>query len=151
MPSSLVMKLAGTVALFASGCLPVHDYEGDYDMTFDVIMTSPDGNRVQAAAGTAEVEVNQGLNAEYLLHLGAAFCLLEGNYVEAETWTDQPYMDIPPQACWFAKGGKTIAMSLGGSATYTDGEERFAIVLGGSFVDEDGRVGSATVEITESW
>jgi hypothetical protein len=86
-----------------------------------------------------------------LLHLGAAFCLLEGNYIAAEKWNDQPRMDIPPQACWFAKGGKTTALSLGGSATYTDGEERFTVVLGGSFVDDEGRVGSATVELTESW
>jgi hypothetical protein len=151
MTPSASSLLIGSILLLSSACIPVHDYEGDYEMTYDVIMTSSDGNRVQAAAGITDVEVNQGLNDEYLLHLGAAFCLLEGNYVEAEDLRDQPWMDISPQACWFAKGGKTIAMSLGGSATFTDGEERFAIVLGGSFVDDEGRVGSATVELTESW
>ena len=146
--SSLVI---GSMVLFSAACFPYHDYEGDYEMTYDVIMTSSDGNRVQAAAGITDVEVNHGLNAEYLLHLGATFCLLEGNYVEAEKFNDQPFMNIPPQPCWFAKGAKSYAMSLGGSATYTDGEDRFMVVLGGSFVDDDGRVGSATVELTESW
>ena len=147
-PGSIVLLLATTTLV---ACIPYHDYEGEYEMTYDVIMTSADGNRVQAAAGIVDVEVNAGLNAEYLLHLGAAFCLLEGNYVEAENFSDRPYLDIAPQACFFHKGGAAIAMSLGGSATYTDGEDRFAIVLGGSFLDEDGRVGSVTVELTESW
>jgi hypothetical protein len=148
-PSSIVTAL---ISVFVgTACLPEHDYEGDYDMTYDVIMTSADGTRVQAMAGTTAVEVNHGLNDEYLLHLGASFCLLEGNYIAAEKWNDQPFLDIPPQACWFAKGTTTLPLSLGGSATYTDGEDRFTIVLGGSFLDDTGRVGSATVELSESW
>ena len=54
-------------------------------------------------------------------------------------------------ARWFTAGGKTFAMSLGGSATF-DGDDRFVVVLAGAFEDDETRTrGTATVELTESW
>jgi hypothetical protein len=42
-------------------------------------------------------------------------------------------------------------MSLGGTATL-DHDERFVVVLTGTFEDEETRTrGGATVELTESW
>jgi len=149
--NSSLLTLALPMLCLATGCIPEHDYEGDYDMTYDVIMTSPAGAPIDALAGTTPVGVRHGLNNEYLLHLGASFCLLEGSYVEAETYKDWPYLEIAPQACWFTHAGKTFPMSLSGTATYTDGEDRLSIVLAGSYLDANGLPGSATVELTESW
>jgi hypothetical protein len=134
-----------------AGCIPQDDYEGSYDMTFDVITTSAAG-RTQAMAGTTTVDVKHGLNENYLVHLGDSFCVLEGSYIKAEKWGDKPYMDITPQDCWYVKGANATALplSLGGTADYVGDDERLEIVLGGSFIDDDGKVGSATVQLTES-
>ena len=81
----------------------------------------------------------------------ASFCRLHGRYVDAEKADEQRYLDIRPQPCWFAAGGRTFEMSLGGSATF-DADDRFAVVLTGTFDDLETRVrGGATVELTESW
>jgi hypothetical protein len=130
----------------AGGCIPDHDYEGEYEMTYDVILDD------DVVAGITPVAVRHGLNTEYLVDLGASFCQLSGSYIAAETFQDQPYMELPPQDCYFTRGSKTYPLSLTGTATYTDGEERFAIVLVGSFLDAtDQEPGSATVELTERW
>jgi hypothetical protein len=130
----------------AGGCIPDHDYEGEYEMTYDVILDD------DVVAGITPVAVRHGLNTEYLVDLGASFCQLSGSYIAAETFQDQPYMELPPQDCYFTRGSKTYPLSLTGTATYTDGEERFAIVLAGSFLDAtDQEPGSATVELTERW
>ena len=143
-------KLAFSIALAASGCIPVHEYEGDYEMTYDVVMTLP-GKQGNVVAGLADVRVREGLEHDYLLDLGASFCRLHGRYIDADTNKEWPYLDIQPQPCWFTTGGKTLAMSLGGTATL-DGDERFVVVLTGTFEEEDTRTrGGATVELTESW
>jgi hypothetical protein len=134
----------------AAGCFPEHDYEGDYEMTYDVLLAASDGTPLDALAGETPVQVRHGLNDEYLVHLGASFCLLAGRYEEAVTYSDTPFMSIPPQDCFFTRGNKVFPMTLTGSATYTDGEDRFTIVLAGSYADGTTR-GSATVELTESW
>ena len=142
------MKLALTIALATSACIPVHDYEGDYEMTYDVVMTLPNkpGNVV---AGLADVRVREGLEHDYLIDLGSSFCRLHGRYVDAKTEREQPYLDIRPQPCWFTAGGRTFEMSLGGSATF-DADERFVVVLAGTFDDAETR-GGATVDFSESW
>ena len=143
-------KLALIPVLALTACIPVHDYEGDYDMTYDVVMKLPSkpGNVV---AGTADVQVREGLEHDYLVDLGSNFCRLHGRYIDAETPDDWPYLDIRPQGCWFTAGGITFEMSLGGTATL-DGDERFNVVLTGTFEDEETRTrGGATVDFTESW
>jgi hypothetical protein len=147
-----VMKLALPIAIAATGCIPVHDYEGEYEMTYDVIMTFADGSHRDARAGLAEVEVRHGLNTEYLIDLGASFCRLEGTSVEAKLADEWPYLDIRPQDCWFTSGEKTYPMSVTGTATFGERDERLTIVLTGSFVDDVNETrGSATIELTESW
>lgn len=153
MPSSLVKFTTAAALCAVASCIPQDDYEGTYDMTYDVITTSAAG-KTTAMAGTTTVDVKHGLNDNYLVHLGQAFCVLEGTYIKAEKWGDKPYMDISPQDCWFAKSANAAAvpLSLGGSADYVgDDNDRLQIVLGGSFMDDDGKVGSATVQLTESW
>ena len=66
-------KLAFSIALAASGCIPVHDYEGEYEMTYDVVMTLP-GKQGNVVAGLADVRVREGLEHDYLIDLGPSFC-----------------------------------------------------------------------------
>ena len=144
-------------SLMFCACIPEHDYSGDYDMTYAVLMTPEGSQQVDARAGTTQVEVHRGLNQEYLVNLGASFCRLEGTYVKAMIETDWPYLDIAPQDCWFAAAGKTIPMTLTGTATFdkidaTDQTgQRFTIVLSGSYTDGDALRGSTTVQLTETW
>jgi hypothetical protein len=143
-------KLALMIALGASACIPVHDYEGDYEMTYDVVMSLPNkpGNVV---AGQTDVQVREGLEHDYLLDLGPAFCRLHGRYIDAEQPDDWPYLDIDAQPCWFTAGGITFEMSLGGTATF-DHDDRFGLVLTGTFEDTETRTrGGATVDFSESW
>src|SRR5688572_30120667 len=144
------MKVALLIAIATSACIPVHDYEGDYEMTYDVVMTLPakPGNVV---AGLADVKVREGLEDDYLVDLGSNFCRLHGRYEDAMNSVGQPYLDIRPQPCWFAANGIVFEMSLGGTATL-DADNRFVIVLTGAFEDAETRTrGAATVELTESW
>jgi hypothetical protein len=141
-------RLALLLALATGACIPVHDYEGEYEMTYDVVMTLPNkpGNVV---AGLADVDVREGLEDDYLVDLGASFCRLHGRYIDAETENEWPYLDVRPQPCWFTTQGKTFELSLGGTATF-DHDDRFVVVLTGTFQDADTR-GGVTVELTESW
>jgi hypothetical protein len=150
---SLVSLLClATATAAAGGCIPHHEYQGEYDMTYDVIMSFADG-RQDARAGTTLVEVNDGLNNEYLLDLGPTLCRVEGTYVEAVMLDDWPHLDIPPQDCWFTMpNGKEYSMMVTGTASRShDEDERLEIVLSGNFVDPQMNRGSATVELTESW
>lgn len=130
------------------GCIPVHDYEGDYEMTYDIVMTLP-GKPGNVVAGLADVRVRDGLEDDFLVDLGASFCRLHGRYIDAKTEHEWPYLDLRPQPCWFTTQGKTVEMSLGGTATY-DHDDRFVVVLTGTYQDGETR-GGATVELTESW
>lgn len=141
------MKLALTIALATSACIPVHEYEGEYEMTYDVVLTLPN-KPGRGVAGLADVRVREGLEHDYLIDLGSSFCRLHGRYVDADV-ERQPYLDIRPQPCWFAAGDSTLDMSLGGTATF-DADENFVIVLAGTWSDAETR-GGATVELTESW
>jgi hypothetical protein len=144
------MRIALPVAVVvATGCIPEHDYAGDYDMTYDVVM-SPVGVPSQAVAGTAAVTVHHGLDDNYLVDLGGEFCKLQGTYQEAKVYSDWPYMQFDPQDCWFISGGKTMPISLSGTATFDKGDSRFTIVLAGNYSDDTVR-GSAIVQFTESW
>jgi hypothetical protein len=138
----------------AVGCIPEHDYAGEYEMTYDVVLRYPGTTlgtaREDARAGTANVVVHHGLNSEYLLDLGSSFCRLEGAYIKAEIYSDWPYLDIRPQDCWFTSAGTTHPMSITGTATYDESDsQRFSIVLAGNLLDETR--GSATIQFTESW
>jgi hypothetical protein len=144
------------IALGASACVPVHDYSGDYDMTYDVVMSVP-GKPGNVLAGLADVKVNKGLEHDYLIDMGTSLCRLQGRYIDAETPDGWPYLDIRPQPCWFGTQGHEFAMSLGGTAAY-DHDDRFAIVLAGTYEDDaissdlvGATRGTATVELTESW
>ncbi len=143
-------KLALMIVLGASACVPVHEYEGEYEMTYDVVMTLP-GKPGNVVAGLTDVRVREGLEHDYLIDLGPSFCRLHGRYVDAVNPDDWPYLDIAPQPCWFAAGGRTLELSLAGSATL-DADERFILVMTGTYEDPETHVrGGATVELTESW
>jgi hypothetical protein len=145
------MRIALPVAVVvATGCIPEADYAGDYDMTYDVVMSPVGAPQSQALAGTATVTVHHGLDDEYLVDLGSSFCGLEGTYEKAMIYSDWPYMQIDPQDCWFISGAKTMPISLSGTATFDKGDNRFTIVLAGNYTDDNVR-GSATVQFTESW
>jgi hypothetical protein len=145
----LVSLACITLISTAAACIPVHDYDGTYDMTYDVILRGADG-KPDARAGTAPVVVKDGPNQEFLVDLGPSFCRLHGTYVKAELVTDWPYLDIRPQDCWFTGDGGTLPMSVAGTATFGEHDERFSIVLTGNITDADRRA-TATIEFTESW
>jgi hypothetical protein len=147
-----VTKLALAVVFAATGCIPTHEYEGNYEMTYDVILRLANGAHDSALAGQADVEIKKGLNTEYLIDLGASFCRLQGTSIEAKYADEWPYLDIRPQDCWFETAGKTMPMSLTGSATFDEHEERLTIVMTGTYVDDVKQSrGTATVELSESW
>jgi hypothetical protein len=145
----LVSLACITLIASLTACIPEHDYGGSYDMTYDVVLRDASG-APDARAGTALVQVKKGPNEEFLVDLGPAFCRLQGAYVKAELITDWPYLDIRPQDCFFTNGGDTVPMSLAGTATFGEHDERFSIVLTGNITELDRRA-SATVELTESW
>jgi hypothetical protein len=143
-------------SLLFGACIPVHDYTGDYDMTYDLLMQPQGSAKLDARAGVAQVSVHKGLNEEYLVNLGTSFCRLEGTYVEAKVETDWPYLDVSPQDCWFTADGKTtIPMMLTGSATFDRNSDpkdaRLSIVLSGTYEPDGASRGSATVQFTETW
>lgn len=143
--------LIGAAIFSATGCIPEHDYQGSYDMTYDVLLRAAPSGKASARAGTATVIVHQGLADEYLIDLGPSFCRLSGSYVKARVYNEWPYLDIRPQDCWLTGGGDgSVPLSVAGSATFDHGEERFSIVLTGNIVDVD-RKATATLEFTESW
>ncbi|MEO8703501.1 MAG: hypothetical protein ABI867_25865 [Kofleriaceae bacterium] len=148
-----VTKLALPALLCATACIPTHEYEGDYEMTYDVIMRLADNAHESAVAGRADVEIRKGLNTEYLVDLGASFCRLQGTSVLAKDIDEWPYLDIRPQACWFELGdGKAMPMELTGTATFDEREDRLSIVLTGTYEDATKQsLGAATVELSESY
>jgi len=104
----------------------------------------------QVRAGLTNVKVRHGLGDDYLVDLGTSLCQLSGLGIEALTIYDWPYMQIAPQACPFAVGDAVYPLTLGGTATFGENDDRFSIVLSGSFADDKQR-GAATVELTETW
>jgi hypothetical protein len=137
------------IAAAASGCIPVYDFTGDYDMTWDAVLTyqGQDGRR-DVTAGTSLVRIRAGVGEELLVDLGADFCRVSALYVKAEVPQDEPYFTIAPQPCWFGPGQRMLTIS--GTGTFVDGEERLAIVVAGVF--EDGEVrGSATIDFSPTW
>src|SRR5678815_5471188 len=94
------MKRFGLVSLICfAACIPEHDYEGDYEMTYDLVVAY--GGHRDAHAGTELVRVHHGIDEEYLVDLGSSFCRLTATYVAAELYSDWPYLSIPPQDCWY--------------------------------------------------
>jgi hypothetical protein len=150
--AEVIMKTLLLASLMFGACIPVHDYTGDYEMTYDLLMQPEGAAKLDARAGVAEVTVHRGLNQEYLVDLGTSFCHLEGGYVEAKVETDWPYLDVSPQDCWFTPDGKaTIPMMLAGTATFDKDSDpqRFHIVLSGNYTAASR--GSATLQFTETW
>jgi hypothetical protein len=147
------MRLALCVPIVvATGCIPTHDYAGDYDMTYDVVMSPVGSVQPIISAGQSVVTVHHGLGTDYLVDLRTPSCKLEASYIEARDVDDWPYLEIAPQTCWYTMGNDagTLPLSLSGTATYERDSERFAIVLAGSYGDDHAH-GSATVEFTESY
>ena len=146
-----LMKVALPLAIAATGCIPSHDYEGTYEMTYDAILKRSD-KVDEVRAGLTIVEVRSGQAGEYLVDLGSELCQLSGPYVQARTIEDWPYIDLRPQACWLRTVEGLFELSVGGTATFDDSEERFSIVLGGTFADGTGRtLGSVTLDLSETW
>jgi hypothetical protein len=149
-----IAKLAlCAVLLPAVGCIPDWDYAGEYEMTYDVVM-SPAGieQREEVRAGLATVEIRPGQRDEHLIDLGASFCLLIGQKIWPTDVTQVVHLEVAPQACWFTHGDATYPLSLGGTVTYDYDSERTTIVLAGSYSDEANKSrGSLTVEMTETW
>jgi hypothetical protein len=139
-------------AFAITGCLNNTELEGEYEMTYDVILSPAGSNKLDVRAGLTDVHVRPGLATEYLIDLGPSLCRLEGiaGYASQDAYQYR-YLDIRPQPCWFAAGATTYMLSVSGSAAYGT-SDRFSIVLAGSFVDEtsDAR-GTVTLELTESW
>ena len=146
-----LMKVALPLAIAATGCIPAHEYEGTYAMTYDAILKRSD-KVDEVRAGLTVVEVRNGQADEYLIDLGSDLCQLTGPYVRARTIEEWPYVDLRPQACWLRTDEGLFELSVGGTATLDEREERFSIVLGGTFADATGRtLGSVTLDLTETW
>ena len=112
-----------TVLLPAVGCVPDWDYAGEYEMTYDVVM-SPAGldRRVEVRAGLAAVEIRLGQREElgvHLIDLGASFCLLIGQKEWSTEVNQKVHLAIAPQACWFIHDDTTYPLTLGGTVTTT--------------------------------
>jgi hypothetical protein len=146
-----LLKLALPLALAATGCVPTHEYEGTYEMTYDVILKRSDKPHDEVRAGQTIVEVRGGQASEYLIDLGSDLCRLTALHVPAKYADEWPYLDIRPQTCWFRTGEGTYELQTGGTATLDAREERFSILLAGAFSDAAGTLGSATLELTETW
>jgi hypothetical protein len=148
----MIRSIVTMTCLSTAACIPHHEYQGEYEMTYDVLLSFADG-REDARAGTTVVDINDGLNQEYLIDLGPSLCRIAGTYVEAVMIDDWPHLAIAPQDCWFTTAdGKTMSMMVSGTASKShDEDERLSIVLSGNFLEGRATRGSATVELTESW
>ncbi len=145
-----ILAFAIPLTLAASACTP-DPYEGQYDMTYDVLLSPAGGGATDARAGLTSVDVHAGQSDEYLVDLGGRFCRLEAVSTRSDQLGHPPYLDIRPQECWYESADGFYAMQLSGSAV-RDGDDRLDIVLAGSFVDPvKGSPGSLTLELTESW
>jgi hypothetical protein len=142
------MKTIFALLFLATGCLINHDYEGEYDMTWDLISTAPDGTRA-VEAGTTHVSIRNGLADELLVDLGPAFCRVVGQYALRTNGYEQPSFTIPPQDCRFLSGDKLLPLTLGGTGTFVD-DERLQLVLTGALGDGAER-SSVTLDLSESW
>jgi hypothetical protein len=145
-----ILAFAIPLALATAACTP-DPYEGQYDMTYDVLLSPAGGGATDARAGLTSVDVHAGQSDEYLVDLGGRFCRLEAVSTRSEQLGHPAYLDVRPQDCWYASPEGTYAMQVSGSAVVDD-DDRLDIVLAGSFVDPvKGSPGSVTLELSESW
>ncbi len=142
--------ICGAAALaLSAGCIPYYDFTGDYEMTWDAVMTYQGSDRRDVKAGATRVTIRDGIGDERLVDLGPDFCRVSALYVEATTPRDEPYFTIAPQSCWFGPGQRMLTIS--GTGTFAGGDSgRLTIVLAGTFTDGDER-GSATIDFTPTW
>jgi hypothetical protein len=148
-----IAKLAAVTAVMAAtGCLKDYEYEGDYEMTFNVVMSSAQ-SPVKALAGLSAVAIHEDAHEVFFVDLGATFCQLSATKGEIyDAFSEWPWLQIDPQPCWFTHGDTTYELSVSGSATYHDDTERVSIDLAGTYVDEKtGGRGTLTLRLDEHW
>lgn len=149
-----IAKLAALTAMItATGCIKDYEYEGEYEMAYNVVMSGAPTAPVKALAGLSAVEIHEDAHEAFFVDLGATFCQLSATKGEIyDAFTEWPWLQIDSQPCWFSYGDATYELSVSGSATYHDDTERVSIDLAGTFVDgKSGDRGTLTLRLDESW
>ncbi|MGE0397272.1 MAG: hypothetical protein AB7T06_11170 [Kofleriaceae bacterium] len=148
-----IAKLAAVAAVMsATGCIKDYEYEGEYEMTYNVVMSGAQAP-IKALAGLSAVEIHEDAHEAFFVDLGATFCQLSATKGEVvDAFTEWPWLEIAAQPCWFSYGGATYALTVSGSATYHDDTERVSIDLAGTFLDDKtGERGTLTLRLDEHW
>lgn len=148
-----IAKLAAVTAVMAAtGCIKDYDYEGEYEMAFNVVMSGAQ-SPLKALAGLSAVEIHEDAHESFFVDLGATFCQLSATKGEVyDALTEWPWLQIDSQPCWFSHGGTVYELSVSGSATYHDDTERVTIDLAGTFWDDKtGERGTLTLRLDEHW
>lgn len=148
-----IAKLAALTAVITStGCIKDHDYEGDYEMAYSVVMSGA-RSPVKALAGLSADEIHEDLHETFFIDLGAMFCQLSATKGEVyDAFSEWPWLQIAAQPCWFAHKDTVYALHVSGSATYHDDTENVTIDLAGTYVDDaTGERGTLTLRLHESW
>ncbi|MFN0248182.1 MAG: hypothetical protein ACKV2T_14925 [Kofleriaceae bacterium] len=148
-----IAKLAALASVMAAtGCIKQFEYEGDYEMTYNVVLVGAQSS-LRALAGLSAVEIHEDVHEAFFLDLGAAFCQLSATKGEVyDAFVEWNWLEIAPQPCWFTYGGATYELAVSGSATYHDDTERVSIDLAGTYVDDKtGERGTLTLRLDEHW
>ncbi len=148
-----IAKLFALAAVISTtGCIKDYDYEGEYEMTYNVVMTGAQ-SPVKSLAGLSAVEIHDDTHEAFFLDLGATFCQLSATQGDVyDPFVEFPWLQIASQPCWMTYGAATYALSVSGSATYHDDTERVSIDLAGTFTDDkSGERGSLTLRLDELW
>ena len=148
----MIAKLAALAAVMsATGCIKTYDYEGDYEMTYNVVLSGAQAP-IETLSGLSAVEIHEDAHDAFFVDLGATFCRLAATQGEVvDVFVELPWLEIAPQPCWFAYGGTTYALSVSGSATYHEDTERVSIDLAGTYADDKGKRGAITLRLDELW
>lgn len=150
-----IVKLAALAAVMsATACIPTYDYEGDYEMTYNVVLSDAGPTLSdRALAGLSSVEIHRDVHDTYFVDLGASFCRLSATQGEVyDAFVEYPWLEIPSQPCWFSYGDANYALSVSGSSTYHADTERVSIDLAGTFIDDkSGARGTLTLRLDETW
>lgn len=151
-----IAKLAAVAAVMtATGCIKNFEYDGEYEMTYNVVLSGAQ-SPVKALAGLSAVEIHEDAHETFFLDLGATFCQLSATSGEVyDAFAEWNWLEIAPQPCWFSYGDRTYALTVSGSATYHDDTERVSIDLAGTFSsisgDDKGERGTLTLRLDEHW
>src|SRR5690242_17551278 len=105
-----IAKLAALAAVMSgTGCIKGYDYEGEYEMTYNVVMTTGANPIIdKALAGLSAVEIHEDVHEAFFVDLGASFCRLSATKGDVyDAFTEWPWLEIAPQPCWFSYNGAT--------------------------------------------